>query len=391
MNRILIISIVWVLFTNHVGSQERTPQVKPGAACLETYLPLIGTRQIALVANHTSLVKGVHLLDTLLTSGIAPGQVEKIFCPEHGFRGEHGAGIMVDNHSDPVTGIQVVSLYGRNKKPTHQQLSGVELVLFDLQDVGVRFFTYISTLHYVMEACAEYGIPLLVLDRPNPNGSYVDGPVLEPAYTSFVGMHSIPVVYGLTIGELAQMINEEGWLCGGIQCDLTIVKCENYSPRSPYSLPVAPSPSLTNDHAIHLYPSTCFFEGTMISEGRGTAMPFEVYGHPNIKGKFSFTPITIAGVAENPKYLGMSCFGTDLRAFSPVGGWNRLFLEFLLEAYESYPEKGDFFTPYFEKLAGTASLRSQIEAGWNQMDIRSSWQEGIECYLGKRKKYLIYD
>jgi uncharacterized protein YbbC (DUF1343 family) len=391
MNRILIISIVWVLFTNHAGSQVRTPHVRPGAARPETYLPLIGTRQIALVANHTSLVEGVHLLDTLLNSGIPPGQVAKIFCPEHGFRGDHGAGIPVDDHTDPVTGVRVVSLYGSNKKPTPQQLSGVELVIFDLQDIGVRFFTYISTLHYAMEACAENGIPMLVLDRPNPNGSYVDGPVLEPEYTSFVGIHPIPVVYGLTIGELAQMINQEGWLCGGIQCDLTIVKCENYSRRFPCSLPVPPSPNLTNDHAILLYPSTCFFEGTIISEGRGTAMPFEVYGHPRLNGKFSFTPITIEGVAANPKFKGITCFGTDLRGFSPGDGWNRLFLEFLIEAYDSYPEKGDFFIPFFEKLAGTASLRSQIEAGWNQAEIRSSWREGIERYMGMRKKYLIYD
>jgi uncharacterized protein YbbC (DUF1343 family) len=391
MNRITIILMMLAVSANPAGSQERALQENPGAARLETYLPLIGSRQIALVANHTSLVEGVHLLDTLLKSGIAPGQVKKIFCPEHGFRGEQGAGITVDDHTDPATGIRVVSLYGKNRKPTDQQLSGVELVVFDLQDVGVRFYTYISTLHYTMEACAENGIPLLVLDRPNPNGNYVDGPVLEPEYTSFVGMHPIPVVYGLTMGELGQMINGEGWLCGGIQCDLTIVPCENYSHQSPCDLPVPPSPNLTNDHAIHLYPSTCFFEGTVLSEGRGTAMPFEVYGHPLLKGKFSFTPEAIEGVAANPKFEGIPCFGTDLREFSPGDGWNRLFPEFLLEAYESYPVKEDFFTPYFEKLAGTASLRLQIEAGWSQMEIRSSWQEGIEQYMGMRKKYLIYE
>ncbi len=213
----VVLSIVMALFSGQVGCQDRTPQIKPGAERLEMYLPLIGERQFALVANHTSLLGKVHLLDTLLSSGIAPGQIEKLFCPEHGFRGESGAGILIDDHIDPVTGIQMISLYGSNRKPSRDQMTGVELVLFDLQDIGTRFYTYISTLHYVMEACAESGIPLVVLDRPNPNGAYVDGPVMEPEYSSFVGMHPIPVVYGLTIGELAKMINGEGWLNGGIQ------------------------------------------------------------------------------------------------------------------------------------------------------------------------------
>jgi len=383
--------LILTLSVCDAGTQNSTTEVRPGAASLENYLTKIGKKQFALVANHTSLVGRVHLLDTLLQRGIEKNQIRTIFCPEHGFRGERGAGVSVDDHRDPLTGIPVVSLYGKNKKPSAEQLSGVELLLFDLQDVGVRFYTYISTLHYVMEACAENGIPLVVLDRPNPNGGYVDGPVLEPEYTSFVGMHPIPVVYGLSIGELAQMINGERWLSGGIQCDLTVIPCQNYSHGIPYSMPVRPSPNLANDHAILLYPSTCFFEGTVISEGRGTTMPFEVYGHPDMDGKFSFTPKSIEGVAVNPKFMGRNCFGADLRDFIPKEGWNHLFLEFLLNAYEAYPDKEVFFTPYFEKLAGTAVLRKQIEEGWNEDQIRESWRPDIEVFKGLREQYLLIE
>lgn len=383
--------LVLTMFACGAGAQNNPREVTPGAASFEKYLPLIGSKQFALVANHTSIVNQVHLLDTILQRGIDKSQVKALFCPEHGFRGELGAGVFADDHRDPLTGIQVISLYGKNKKPSAEQLSGVELILFDLQDVGVRFYTYISTLHYVMEACAENGIPLVVLDRPNPNGGYVDGPVLEPEYSSFVGMHPIPVVYGLSIGELAQMINGEGWLKGGVQCDLAIIPCSNYSHGAAYSMPVRPSPNLANEHAILLYPSTCFFEGTILSEGRGTEMPFEVYGHPEMKGEFSFTPRSIEGVAENPKYKGETCFGGDLRGFNPEVGWSRLFLEFLMDAYETFPDKEVFFTSYFEKLAGTASLRKQIEAGWKQDQILESWNSDIEKYMDLRKEYLIYE
>lgn len=387
----IITALVLVLFSTCSTGQNSNPGALPGAARIDRYLELIENKQFALVANHTSLVAGVHLLDTLLASGIERGQIEKIFCPEHGFRGERGAGIMVDDHSDPVTGLPVVSLYGSNRKPSMEQMTGLELLLFDLQDVGARFYTYISTLHYAMEACAENGIPLVVLDRPNPNGGYVDGPVMEAEFVSFVGMHPIPVVYGMTIGELAQMINGEGWLSDGLQCELTVIPCKNYSHDISYSLPVRPSPNLPNDHAIRLYPSTCFIEGTVLSEGRGTNMPFEVYGHPDMAGEFSFTPRVIEGVAENPKLKGELCFGADLRDFNPEEGWSRLFLEFLLDAYEAFPDKANFFIPYFETLAGTAGLRGQIEEGWDQARIRASWQEGITDFLGKREKYLIYD
>ncbi len=383
--------LVLTLFTCGTVAQNSTQEVRPGAVSFEKYLPLIGSKHFALVANHTSMLGQTHLLDTILKSGIDSEQIAKLFCPEHGFRGELGAGILVDDHTDPLTGIQVVSLYGSNKKPSEEQLSGVELVLFDLQDVGTRFYTYISTLHYAMEACAENGIPLVVLDRPNPNGAYVDGPLLEPEYASFVGKHAIPVVYGLTIGELAQMINGEGWLQGGIRCDLTVIPCENYTHRTPYSLPVRPSPNLGNDHAIKLYPSTCFFEGTVLSEGRGTAMPFETYGHPQLDGGFSFTPLSIPGVASKPKFKGQVCYGEDLRDFIPEEGWNRIHLEFLLRAYQNFPEKGAFFTPYFEKLAGTALLRKQIEEGWSEDQIRESWRPDLEAFKALKKQYLIYE
>lgn len=357
---------------------------------MELYLPLLKEKNIAIVANHTSLVGEKHLVDTLMDRGIEKQRILKVFAPEHGFRGDHPAGQQVENGTDPATGIPIVSLYGSNHKPGADQLEGVELVVFDLQDVGTRFYTYISTLHYVMEACAENRIPLLLLDRPNPN-CYVDGPVLEPEYTSFVGMDPLPVVYGLTIGELAEMINGEGWLSGEIQCDLRVIPCENYYHGKQFTLPVNPSPNLGSDQAVHLYPSTCFFEGTVISEGRGTSLPFQVYGHPDLPGEYSFTPVQIPGVADHPKFDGVTCHGKDLSRVVPQSGWNRIYLQWLLEAYREFPRKDEFFTPYFEELAGTAKLREQITAGWNESEIRESWQEELAAYRKAREHYLIYD
>lgn len=365
--------------------------VRSGADQMDRYLHLIDGKRIALVANHTSLVGGVHLVDTLLSSGIKQSQFVKVFAPEHGFRGDHAAGVQVEDGLDPLTGIPVASLYGSHKKPEPGDLEGIQLIIFDLQDVGTRFYTYISTLHYVMEACAENDIPLLVLDRPNPNGAYVDGPVLDTAYSSFVGMHPIPVVYGLTIGELAGMINGEKWLNEGIRCRLQVIPCADYTHGNSYSMPVSPSPNLGNDHAVRMYPSTCFFEGTILSEGRGTAMPFETYGHPELAGSFSFTPVNIPGIARNPKFEGQTCYGADLREFVPEEGWTQLQLQFLLDAYEAFPHKEDFFTSYIDLLAGTDQLRIQIEAGWDESRIRASWQEELEIYKEKRSKYLIYE
>lgn len=396
-----LIAIVAQIWTGCISGNRPVPTgpadspgplpIRPGAERVGEYLFDLGGKQIALVVNHTSVVGERHLLDTLLSLGIESFAISRVFSPEHGLRGNFGAGQVIESGTDKVSGIPVVSLYGKHKKPLPGDLEGIDLVLFDIQDVGVRFYTYISTLHYVMEACAEYGVPLMVLDRPNPNGGYVDGPVLEEAHSSFIGMHPIPVVYGLTMGELALMINGEGWLAGGVQCDLRIIPCENYYHGKPCSLPVNPSPNLTNAHAILLYPSTCFFEGTVISEGRGTPMPFEVYGHPDLEGSFSFVPVSLPGVAAHPKLQDMLCRGEDLRGFIPEEGWVRIRLEFLLDAYNKFPGETGFFTPYFENLAGTADLRRQIEDGWDEARIRDSWEHKLELYKEKRKNYLLYD
>ncbi len=385
-----MISTLLILQCLLAGCSPESDPVETGADRLAEWLPVIYGKKVALVANHTSLVGERHLVDTLLSLGKGETIVLKVFVPEHGFRGSVDAGRDVESGNDPDTGIPVISLYGKNKKPTPEDMKGVDMIIFDLQDVGVRFYTYISTLHYVMEACAENSVPLMVLDRPNPNTGYVDGPVLEPGYASFVGMHPIPVVYGLTIGELAQMINGEGWLSEGRECELTVISCRNYSRGKTFSLSVNPSPNLTSYHAMLMYPSTCFFEGTVISEGRGTENPFEVYGHPDLEGPYSFTPVSIPGKSTNPKFMDQHCFGEDLRDFVPSDGWIRIRLEWLIDAYEKFPEKENFFIPYFEKLAGTGNLRDQIIAGWNETRIRDSWSEKLEEYELIRKQYLLY-
>jgi len=387
----LLISTLIILHALLAACTPETAPVRSGADQMDRYLHLLEGRQIALVANHSSLVGGTHLVDTLLGSGIAHSQIIKVFAPEHGFRGDRAAGVQIEDGIDPLTGIPVASLYGSHKKPEPGELDGIDLMLFDLQDVGTRFYTYISTLHYVMEACAENNIPLIVLDRPNPNGGYVDGPVLDTAFSSFVGMHPIPVVYGLTIGELAGMINGEGWLNRGISCDLQVIYCADYIRGQAYAMPLSPSPNLGNDHAVLMYPSTCFFEGTVLSEGRGTNMPFEIYGHPELTGDFSFRPETIPGVAQNPKFEGQLCYGADLRNFKPEEGWTRIQLQFLLEAYNTFPGKDEFFTSYFDLLAGTSELRAQIKAGWDEEKIRAGWKEELGQYKKIRNKYLIYD
>jgi uncharacterized protein YbbC (DUF1343 family) len=390
MKLLLILSYIILNGMMAACSPDEVP-VRSGADRLDQYLHLIADKQIALVANHTSVVGERHLVDTLLASGLDKNQIIKVFAPEHGFRGDRAAGVQIEDDTDPLTGIPVASLYGSHKKPGPGDLAGIELMLFDLQDVGARFYTYISTLHYVMEACAENGIPLILLDRPNPNGGYVDGPVLDTAFRSFVGMHPIPVVYGLTIGELAGMINGEGWLSQGISCDVTVIPCEGYYHGRSYSMPVSPSPNLANDHSILMYPSTCFFEGTVLSEGRGTSMPFEVYGHPELSSEFSFTPEAIPGVARNPKFEEQICYGADLREFYPEEGWTRIHLQCLLEAYKDFPRKEEFFTSYFNTLAGTDKLRKMIEDGWDEERIRASWQTELAEYKLKRSEYLIYE
>lgn len=360
--------------------------LRTGAAQPERYLPKLREKQVGVVVNQTSIVNDTtHLVDFLLAEGI---DVQTIFAPEHGFRGEASAGEQIRDGKDKRTGLPIISLYGKTKKPGPKMLNGLDILVFDIQDVGARFYTYISTLHYVMQACAEQGIPLLVLDRPNPNGHYVDGPVLEPEHQSFVGMHPIPVVHGLTVGELARMINGEGWLETPSPCRLDVVSCQNYHHQMPYRLPVRPSPNLPTARAIGLYPSLCLFEGTVLSAGRGTPFPFEVIGHPELpKTDFSFVPTPNAG-AKYPKHAGKICYGFDLReaAFRT----DTLQLRYLVEAYRRFPQPDEFFIPFFTQLAGTKTLQAQLEAGKSAAAIRRSWQPALEAYRERRKPYLLY-
>lgn len=357
-----------------------------GAARTEVYLPQLDGKKTGLLVNHTSMVGDVHLVDFLLESN---ADVRAIFAPEHGFRGTADAGELVDDNIDEKTGIPVISLYGNNKKPTADQLKGLDIIIFDIQDVGVRFYTYISSMHYMMEACAEQGIRMMVFDRPNPNGHIVDGPILEPAYKSFVGMHPIPVVHGLTVGELARMINEEGWLEGGRKCDLTVVEMKNWRHGDSYSLPVRPSPNLPNDQSILLYPSLCFFEGTQMSIGRGTHFPFQVIGYPDKTfGMFTFTPVSIDGMAKQPKHENQVCHGVDLRNIPPP---DMLDLSYVISFYNLWEKDESFFNTYFNTLAGTNKLRRQIEQQMPEEFIRASWQPGLDNYKLLRKKYLLYE
>lgn len=356
-----------------------------GAERTGDYLSKINGKKIGLLINHTSMVGEQHLVDFLLAKSI---KIEKIFAPEHGFRGKADAGELVTDNVDPKTGIPVVSMYGKNKKPSAEAMDGLDVVIFDIQDVGARFYTYISSMHYMMEACAKNHVKFMVLDRPNPNGHYVDGPIRELEFTSFVGMHPIPVVHGLTVGELAEMINGEGWLENGLKCDLTVITMENYKHTDPYSLPVKPSPNLPNDQSIGLYPSTCFFEGTKMSIGRGTQFPFQVIGYPDERfGEFSFTPESIDGMAKHPKLEGEKCFGVDLRQVELP---SKLDLSYVIDFYKKWEGEESFFTKYFDTLAGTDQLRMQIEDGLSIDQIRKSWEAGLKEYLKLREKYKIY-
>lgn len=365
-------------------------QLKVGAERTEQYLPLLKGKTVALVVNPTSVIKNTHLVDSLKSLGV---NIKTIFAPEHGFRGNQEAGAHIQSGIDTKTKLPITSLYGSNKKPSKESLQGVDIVLFDIQDVGARFYTYISTLHYIMEACAENKIPLLVLDRPNPNGHYVDGPVLDPKFKSFVGMHQVPVVHGMTVAEYAQMINGEKWLPNALQCELYIVECTNYTHHTMYSLPIKPSPNLPTMEAIYLYPSLCFFEGTDISVGRGTEKPFQIIGKPNFtKGDYEFTPKSISGVSENPKYNGQKCKGIDLTEFGnsymPIN--EALYLTWLIDFYKESSNKEKFFTAFFDKLAGTDQLRKQIIAGKSEQEIQKSWEPELSNFKKTRKKYLLY-
>ncbi len=369
-----------------------------GAERLDEYLNLLKGKSVGLVVNHTSRVGNAHLVDVLLEEKI---NVKKIFAPEHGFRGKADAGELVANGKDKKSGLPLISLYGKNKKPTKEMLNGIDVLIFDIQDVGARFYTYISTMHYVMEACAENNKQLLVLDRPNPNGHYVDGPIREAKHQSFVGLDPIPVVHGMTVGELAKMINGEGWLDNKLTCDLQIINCLNYDHKTKYILPIKPSPNLPNMNAIYLYPSLCFFEGTDVSIGRGTTYQFQMVGHPDYKDAafwgisktpVQFTPAPNEG-AKNPKHDGKICKGMIFEPARYLGSdqTGRLHMEYLVEAYKQFPNKDKFFNSFFEKLAGTEKLRQQIVAGKSAEEIRESWQVELEAFKMKRAKYLLYN
>ena len=366
-----------------VSTNQKT-QIITGADQISEYLPLLKGKRVAMLVNQTSIIGKKASVDSLLSLGV---NIVKVFGPEHGFRGTADAGELIKDGKDTKTGLPIISLYGNNKKPKPEQLVGIDIMVFDLQDVGARFYTYISSLHYIMEACAENNIPLLVLDRPNPNGSIVDGPLLEKEYTSFVGMHPIPLLHGMTIGEYAQMINGQKWLKNGIQCQLTVIPCLNYNRERSYSLPVKPSPNLPNDQAINLYASLCLFEGTNVSVGRGTEKQFQIYGSPFLpKSDFSFTPVPNFG-AKEPMHKDQLCYGEDLTKIEKV---TRLELKWLIKAYQTTADQSKFFNDFFTKLAGTKKLQQQIMAGTSEADIRASWQKDLEAFKAMRKPYLLY-
>ena len=377
-------------------SSQPTPQlttgydtgIRTGAERTDRYLPLLAGKRVAVVTNQTGIIGRVHLVDSLRALHV---DIRKVFAPEHGFRGAADAGEVVADAPDPRTGLPVVSLYGERKKPTPAQLSDVDVILFDIQDVGARFYTYISTLHYVMQAAAENDKPLIVLDRPDPNGFYVDGPVLDTAYASFVGMHPVPIVYGMTIGEYAGMINGEGWLKGGIRCALTVISCEGYDHTKFYELPVKPSPNLPNMSAVYLYPSLALFEGTVVSVGRGTDHPFQCIGWPgNTIGAYRFTPRAMPG-AMTPPYRDLECRGMDLAEFGSfyMRLTRRMYLQWLIGMYQAGPGVA-FFQSFFDRLAGGPTLREQIVKGMDEEQIRASWKPALDDFMKVRARYLLY-
>ena len=356
-------------------------QFKLGAEQTQVYIPLLESKKVAVVANQSSIISNTHLVDSLLSLGV---EVVKIFSPEHGFRGIADAGAKVLDEIDKKTGIPIVSLYGKNKKPSKNDLKDIDLILFDIQDVGARFYTYISTLHYVMEAAAENELSVIVLDRPNPNGHYVDGPVLDTTFRSFVGMHPVPIVHGMTIGEYAQMINGEEWISS--PCELLVVPMIFYQRKEPYSLPIKPSPNLPNDIAVNLYPTLCLFEGTTVSIGRGTENPFQHFGAPFLKSSYKFTPVSSSG-SKYPKHENLTCYGVDLKHEVSL---NELNLDWLIDVYNQAPEKENFFNNFFDKLAGTDVLKEQIISGTSAQEIKNSWKEDLVNFCEMRRIYLLY-
>ena len=389
----VLLFVVVLLSCGNRPSEQIQEKIVVGANQLNLYLPLLKEKNVGIVANQTSVIfknnsseAHTHLVDSLLRLGVS---IKKVFAPEHGYRGKADAGEYVKDGVDIKTGLPIVSLYGSNRKPDPEALKDLDVVVFDVQDVGVRFYTFTSTLHYVMETCASLNIPVLVLDRPNPNSHYIDGPILELEHKSFVGMHPVPVTHGMTIGEYAKMINGEGWLKAGVQCSLRIIPVDNYHHKKNYNLPIKPSPNLPNGKAINLYPSLCFFEGTNISSGRGTETQFQIFGSPFLnpeKFTYHFTPKPNKG-AKNPKHKAIKCYGTDLRSSEVLDSIN---LKWLIDAYKHSSKKEEFFNPFFTKLAGQTKLQVQIKNGLDEAEIRKSWQKGLEKFKKIRANYLLY-
>ena len=373
-----IICISLVLFTFSAQAQK----LVLAAERTNLYLHHLENKKVGVVGNQTSMIANTHLVDSLLSLGI---DIVKVFSPEHGFRGKADAGAIIKDGIDSITGIPIISLYGKNKKPKDEQLQGIDILVFDIQDVGVRFYTYISTLHYIMESAAESNIKVIVLDRPNPNGHYVDGPILDTAFQSFVGMHPIPIAHAMTIGEYAKMINGENWIT--TKCELIVIEMENYTHNTNYDLPIKPSPNLPNARSVNLYPSLCLFEGTNISIGRGTDYPFQHFGAPYMKSNYSFMPKSGEG-SKYPKHEDIMCFGTDLRFQEDY--LTAINLNWIIETYKECSEKEEFFNNFFNTLAGTDKLKKQIIAGMTVREIKASWQEGLEEFKRVRRKYLIY-
>lgn len=382
---------------NQKGTDRSNTNIIFGADQTERYLGFLRGKHIGMTINQTSTIGKKLSMDSLLSLGI---NIVKGFGPEHGFRGHSSDGVMIANFKDEKTGIPIVSLYGNHFKPTKEDLAGIDIMIFDIQDVGARFYTFLSTLHYVMEACAENNIELIVFDRPNPNDGYVDGPILEESFKSFVGMHPVPIVHGMTFGEYAQMINGEGWLENKIKCKLKVIEMQNYKHGKPYKLPIPPSPNLNTQQSVLLYPSLCLFEGTVVSVGRGTLFPFQVLGNPELKGKypFSFKPASIKGMSDSPPLMNTLCYGLDLRNFDTqkISTSGRINLSWLIEFYKAYPSKDKFFlknkngTYAFDRLAGNDKLREQIIAGKTETEIQSSWEPELAKFKNLRKKYLLY-
>jgi uncharacterized protein YbbC (DUF1343 family) len=390
---IIVLSLFWSImyfaFPLFSKPSALPGKVITGASRMRDYLFIISGKRVAVVGNQTSIVGNKHLVDTLLSLKV---NVAKIFGPEHGFRGNASDGALIGDSIDPVTGIQVISLYGDHRKPSPADLKGIDVILFDIQDVGARFYTYISSLTYIMEACAENKVPLIILDRPNPNGYYIDGPVLDSNFSSFIGMHPVPIVYGMTIGEYALMVNGEHWLKNGVRCELKVISCRNYTHDTRYQLPVKPSPNLPNMYSVYLYPSLCLFEGTVVSVGRGTDHPFEIIGHPDYQtGPYAFTPKSIRGVSEKPIYAGKQCFGLYLSENAMrIRQQGQIDLSWIIEMYKSLNLNDQFFNAYFDKLAGNSELRLQIMQGMDPILIRESWQKDLTKFKKTRNKYLLY-